>query len=122
MPKVLIAEDDKFISSAYRVKLSKAGYDLKLVQDGKEAIKALEDFSPDLIILDLIMPNMDGFAVLKEIKNSEELKDIPVLVSSNLGQKEDVERAEKLGASDYIVKSDLSMDTVVEKVKKLIGA
>lgn len=120
MANILIAEDDKFILSAYRVKLSKEGFELKLARDGEEALDILKDYTPDLILLDLIMPKKDGFAVLQKIKADDKLKKIPVIVASNLGQKEDIEKAQKLGADDYVIKSDLSLDTVVEKVNSLI--
>lgn len=115
--KVLIAEDDQFLANAYRVKLSKAGFKVLITADGEEAIKALAEFKPDVILLDLIMPNKDGFATLEEIKSSSQYKQIPVIVASNLGQKEDVDRVKKLGANDYVVKSNMKLDDLVTKIK-----
>ncbi len=120
MKKILIAEDDKFLANAYRVKLEKAGFELKIAADGVEAVEILKTFVPDAIMLDLVMPNKDGFATLEEIKKDPRLQKIPVLVASNLGQKEDIERAKKLGAGDYVVKSDLSMSDLVSKVNSLV--
>jgi DNA-binding response OmpR family regulator len=105
--KILIAEDDKFLLNAYRVKFSKAGFEIKIVSDGEEALEALKTFVPDAMLLDLVMPKKDGFAVLEAVKADANLKKIPVIVASNLGQKEDIERAQKLGANDYIIKSDI---------------
>lgn len=119
--KVLVAEDDKFLSNAYRVKLSKAGFDVKVVFDGQEAIDALKDFLPDIILLDLVMPVKDGFSVLESLKADPVYKSIPVIVASNLGQKEDTDRAMKLGAQDFIIKSDLSLTELVDKINKLLG-
>lgn len=119
--KILIAEDDKFLSNAYRVKLTKAGFEVKVVGDGQEALDSLQAFIPDLILLDLVMPIKDGFATLEAIKADEKLKTIPVIVASNLGQKEDCDKAFRLGAKDFVVKSDLSLDTLIQKIHSLIG-
>jgi len=118
--KILIAEDDHFLANAYRVKLTKAGFEVKITSDGEEAIKALSDFFPDLILLDLVMPVKDGFSTLEAIKNNEKYKKIPVLIASNLGQKEDLDKGIKLGADDYVVKSDLSLDDLVMKINGLL--
>lgn len=119
--KILIAEDDRFLANAYRVKLTKAGFEVKITSDGQEALTALRTFIPDLILLDLVMPVKDGFATLQEIKAHPTLRTIPVIVASNLGQKEDVDKAMKLGARDFVIKSDLSLDTLIQKIHKLVG-
>lgn len=121
MKKVLVVEDDKFLANAFRVKLGKEGYETKIALDGDEAIEQLATFTPDLIILDLLLPKKDGFEVLKEIKARDVWKSIPVLIASNLGQKEDIERGMNLGAIDYIVKSDLTMKGLLVKVDALTG-
>jgi two-component system phosphate regulon response regulator PhoB/two-component system alkaline phosphatase synthesis response regulator PhoP len=117
--KVLVVEDDGFLLKAYQLKLSKAGFDLQTASDGEEAIKVLATFKPDVILLDLVMPRKDGFATLEEIKKDDTLKSIPVLVTSNLGQKEEIDRVMNLGAEDFLIKSNMSMDSLVEKIKKL---
>lgn len=119
--KILVAEDDRFLSNAYRVKLTKAGFEVKVAGDGAEALNILQTFIPDLILLDLVMPVKDGFATLEVIKADERLKMIPVIVASNLGQKEDCDRALKLGAKDFVIKSDLSLDTLIQKIHGLVG-
>ncbi len=119
--KILVAEDDKFLSNAYRVKLTKAGFDVKVVGDGQEALNILQTFIPDIILLDLVMPVKDGFATLEAIKADERLRTIPVIVASNLGQKEDSDKAFGLGAKGFIVKSDLSLDTLIQKIHSLVG-
>lgn len=121
MKKILVCEDDKFLANAYRVKLSKQNYEVRIVGNGDEALKVIPEFLPDLIILDLLMPVRDGFSVLTVIKRDENLKKIPVIVASNLSQPDDVVKASKLGADDYIVKTDFSMKEILEKVKKFIG-
>lgn len=120
MNKILIAEDDKFLSNAYRVKLVKEGFDIKIAADGREVLQFLTEFSPDVIILDLVMPGMDGFAVLQEMKKNDVYKNIPVIVASNLGQKEDLERAKALGAVDYVIKNDLSMSELIAKIRAIL--
>ena len=120
MAKILIAEDDKSLASAYRVKLSKAGFEIKMASDGQEALDILESFTPDVILLDLIMPVKDGFSVLEELKKNNEWKNIPVIVASNLGQKEDIDKSMKLGATDYFVKSDMHINDVLAKINNTL--
>lgn len=116
MTKILVAEDDKFLGSAYRAKLTKTGFEVQIATDGDEALTILKTFTPDIILLDLVMPKKDGFATLQELKALEEYKKIPVIVASNLGQKEDLDKAKALGAIDYIIKSDLSLDALISKI------
>ena len=120
MSKILVVEDDNFLANAYRVKLSKEGFEVRLARDGDEAIASLSDFMPDLIILDLVMPGKDGFTTLSELKANNKWESIPVLIASNLGQKEDIERGLKLGATDFIVKSNLSMNDFINKINYLL--
>ncbi len=120
MSKILIVEDDKFLANAHRVKLAKAGFETVIAYDGAAAIDALKTFTPDLILLDLIIPVKDGFAVLTEIKQNEKFKSTPVIVTSNLSQKEDVDRAMQLGAVDYMVKSNIDLNDLIKKIGKYI--
>ena len=120
MAKVLIVEDDKFLSSAYRLKFTKAGYEVMLAMDGSEGINILSTFTPDIILLDLVMPVKDGFTMLSEIKANEAYKNIPVIITSNLSQKEDIDKAKGMGALDFIIKSDISLDDLVTKVQKIL--
>lgn len=113
MAKILVAEDDRFLANAYRVKLNKAGHEVKIAFDGQEALDIMKTFTPDVILLDLIMPVKDGFAVLEELKKSSVWKNIPVIVVSNLGQKEDIDKSKMLGATDYFVKSDMHINEVL---------
>jgi DNA-binding response OmpR family regulator len=120
MKKILIAEDDQFLGSAYRLKLSKEGFDVKVAVDGEEALHLIEEFTPDLIILDIMMPKKDGFAVLQELKAQDKWKSIPILMASNLGQKEDLEKAKSFGATDYIIKSNMPLNELIAKVNSLV--
>lgn len=122
MKKIIVADDDKFLANAYRVKLTKAGFDVKVARDGTEVFELLKTFIPDLIILDLVMPTKDGFTTLEELKNDAHFASIPVIVASNLGQKEDSDKALKLGAVDCIVKSDLSLDDLIQKINHTVGS
>lgn len=115
---ILIVEDDNFLANAYRVKLSKEGYTVEIATNGKSAIDYLKGNIPDLIILDLIMPEVDGFAVLEAKKAIPSVAKVPIIIASNLGQKEDIDKGMGLGAVDYIIKSDISMREIVEKIKK----
>ena len=117
---VLIAEDDRFIASAYKVKLEKEGFLVRIGIDGDQTLEFARKTKPDLLILDLVMPVKDGFVVLEELKKDIYLKDIPVVVLSNLGQEEDIKRALQLGASSYLVKTDTTIDTMVSKVKEYL--
>lgn len=120
MRKILVVEDDKYLSGAYRVKLLKMGFEVRTAGDGEEALEVLETFTPDLILLDLVMPRKDGFSTLEDIKKNDAWKAIPVLIATNLGQKEDIERGMKLGAVDYLVKTDTSVDEFVNKINNVL--
>jgi DNA-binding response OmpR family regulator len=120
MNKILVVEDDNFLANAYRIKLTKVGFEVVVAVDGVEALEKIKSQNFDLVILDLIIPKIDGFAVLTEIRSQEKYKKLPILVASNLSQMEDINRALKLGANDFIVKSDTSLDALIEKIKKLI--
>lgn len=121
MKKIIIAEDDKFLNSAYRLKFTKDDFEVTIVNDGQQLLDILKKYLPDLVLLDLVMPVMDGFSALKNIRSNPKLKSLPIIVASNLGQKEDIDRAKDLGATDFVVKSDLSLDMLVTKINKLIS-
>ena len=120
MSRILVAEDDKFLSNAYRVKLDKSGFEVIMAKDGNEAIDHLENSDPDILLLDLIMPNKDGFEVLEHMNDTGLIDEVPVVITSNLGQKEDIDKAKSLGAKDYIIKSDSSINDLVDKIKSYL--
>lgn len=119
--KILLVEDDKFLSEMYSTKLAESGFDIETAFDGEEGIKKANEFKPDLILLDIVLPKKDGFEVLKELKAKEELKKIFVIALTNLGQKEEVQKGFDLGANDYIIKAHFTPTEVVAKAKKLLG-
>ena len=116
--KVLIGEDEKPIAKAFELKLQKAGLETKVVSNGEEVLAALEQETFDLILLDLMMPKVDGFAVLAELKKRSIAT--PVIVTSNLSQEEDIKKAKELGAKDYFVKSNTAISDVVQYVKQVL--
>lgn len=119
-PKILLAEDDEFLSKALKYRLEERDYFVIHAKDGDEALSKIKEEQPDIILLDIAMPGKNGFDVLKEIKKSKETKKIPTIIISNLGQESDIEEGFKLGASDYLVKSDFSTKEIVEKVEKYL--
>ena len=118
--KILLIEDDDTLVEMYTLKFQQEGLDLITVQDGLSGLETAKSELPIVILLDVMMPKMDGFAVLTELKKDDKTKDIPVLLLSNLGQKSDIEKGEKLGANDYIVKASMTPTQVLEKVKSFL--
>lgn len=118
---LLVAEDDQFYANLYRTKLEKEGFGVIVASNGKETLELLKEHDPNLIILDLVMPEMDGFEVLKKLKEEKDLRDVPVIILSNLGQPEDVERAKALGVFKYIIKSNVSIHQMVESVEEALA-
>ena len=116
--KVLIVEDDKFLQKILSMKFGGDGFDVVSAFDGEEAVKMILAEKPKLILLDLILPKMNGFEVLAEIKTNTKTKDLPVVVLSNLGQEEDIKRAREMGAIDFLIKSNISIQDVVHKAKE----
>ncbi len=117
--KILVAEDEKPMAKALDLKLTKAGFEVKTVFSGAEVLTAVANDTYDLIFLDIVMPNVDGFGVLEKLK--EQGNKTPVIVTSNLSQEEDKQRARDLGASDYFVKSNTPIAEVVTYAKRTLG-
>jgi len=118
--KVLLIEDDLSLLKIYSNKLRISEFDISMATTGDEGIRKAQVELPDLILLDLILPGKDGFLVLEELKKDSRTQKIPVVIMSNLGQPNDIERGKALGAVDYLVKSDVSLVDLVDKVKKYI--
>src|SRR3989304_6615378 len=116
--KMLIVEDEEPVARALQLKLQRYGIESEIVPDGREALLRLSKEKFDLITLDLILPKMDGFDVLEEIRKKG--NPVPVLVVSNLGQEEDIQRAKKLGAIDYFVKSNMQLAHIVERIRGVL--
>jgi DNA-binding response OmpR family regulator len=118
--KVLVVEDDHFLAKIYKIKLAKENIEAKICSDGTEALKFIKEDKPALILLDMVLPGMSGFEILEEIRRTEGLKKIPVIILSNLGQDADIAKGKELGVIDYFVKSDISIHDVVTKIKENI--
>lgn len=120
MADVLIVEDDKFLSKIYKTKLEKEGIDADFAGNGEEGLKKMKEDKPKVVLTDLIMPEMDGFAMLEAMGKESSLSKVPVLVLTNLGQEEDEKRVKELGAKEFIVKSDASIKEVIDKIKSYL--
>ena len=120
--RILIIEDDKFFQKFYSTKLAERKVEVEIASDGEEGLTKMRDFKPNLVLLDLIMPKMDGFAVLAARSQDENLKKIPVIVFSTLGQKKDVENAQQLGANGYIIKGSFDFNSMVEKINQVMSS
>lgn len=118
--KALIAEDDQFLLKVYETKLAKEGFEVVSAINGEEAVIKIIESNPDIILLDLIMPIKNGFEVLEELNANPQYIKKPVIVLSNLGQENDTKRAMELGATDYIVKSNSSIEDIVAIIKKIL--
>lgn len=118
--KILIVEDDSALLEMYKIKFEESGFDLVTAADGVAGLDLAKQQKPKIILLDIMMPKMDGFAVLAEIKKDASTKDVTVLMLSNLGQKSDIEKGQQLGAADYIVKASMTPSQVVDKVKEYL--
>ncbi len=119
--KILIIEDDRYISKMYQLKLSLDGFDVQVADNGRIGVDKVREFKPDIILTDILMPEMDGFEVIKMVKSEPETKDIPILIMSNLGQEDHIQKGLELGAMGYIVKSQYTPSKVVEKIKEILA-
>ncbi len=116
--KILIIEDDQFLRDLATTKLKREGFEVFGAVDGDEGLKMIPNSNPDIILLDIILPGIDGFEVLRRIKADKDHKNIPVILLSNLGQKSDIDRGLSLGASGYIIKAHHTLDEIIVKIKK----
>lgn len=120
--RILIIEDEEILLRVLKNKFEKNGFEVEITVDGEQAIPAVKRFQPDIILLDLILPKKDGFAILQELKADAGLRSVPVVILSNLGQDEDIKRAFKMGAVDYFVKTQHHSEEIIERVKnRLLG-
>ena len=121
MSNILIVEDDRMLVEIYQKKFSSDGYQVETASSGAEAIKKITKNKPDLVLLDLVMPEEDGFEVLRKVKQNPLTKDVRIIVFSNLSQEEDKEKAAALGAEGFITKSDFTPQEIVEKVHEILN-
>ncbi len=118
--RILLVEDDTFVSGMYVTKFTAEGFDILLANDGEEGLKKAKTAVPDLVLLDLLLPKKSGFDVLIELKSDPRLRDIPVVLLTNLSEKENVQRGLALGATDYLIKAHFMPSEVIAKIKRIL--
>lgn len=119
-PKVLLVEDDKFLVRMYEARLSAEGFKVETALNGDECLEKASSSNPDIILLDLMLPLLDGFAVLQRLKADEKIKKIPVIVFSNRSQQDDILKAKELGAEDFLVKVSTPPEEVIRKINNIL--
>ncbi len=117
---ILLVEDDKFLVDIFATRLKSAGYSVLVANDGESGLQVATEHHPHLILLDVIMPQMDGYEVLAKLKQQDMTKDIPVILLTNLGHEEDVEKGLKSGAAGYMIKAQYTPTEVLNKVKEVL--
>jgi DNA-binding response OmpR family regulator len=120
LKKILLIEDDKFLRELMNKKLLTMGYDVTCASDGETGLVAIKESKPDVVLLDLILPGINGFEVLEKAKKDPDTASVPVIILSNLGQSEDIEKGLKLGAKDFLVKAHFTPQEIVAKLKTII--
>jgi len=121
MKKILVIDDDPFFAKTLEASLPKGKYTLLTAEDGEVGLEMLKNEKPDLIILDLLMPKLDGISFLKKLKESPDLPKAPILVSSNLSSVKKISETMSLGAIGYVIKSDESMQSIVQDIERIMG-
>ncbi len=120
MKTILLIEDDPLLIDIYTTKLKKAGFGVEVSTGGEEALSKIKEEQPDLILLDIVLPRLNGWEILSKIKSEKTSKDLKVVILSNLGQKSEVEKGLGLGAIKYLIKAHYTPSEVVKEIKKLI--
>lgn len=119
--KLLVIEDDKFLRQLITRKLDKKDFNIIEAIDGEKGLDKIKEEKPDLVLLDLILPGMDGFEVLEKAKDNPETSSVPIIILSNLGQKEEIEKGLEMGAKDYLVKAHFTLGEIVEKIEQSLN-
>ena len=120
MKKILLIEDESALQKTLGEVLSQAGYEIASALDGEIGLRMAREINPNLILLDLILPKLHGFEVLKKLKEGEETRDVPVIILTNLESMTDIEKAIELGAKGYLVKAQYSLEEIVQKIKEIL--
>lgn len=121
MPYILLADDDPLMVDLYKRKFSKLGYEIEVASDGEEAVQKAAQKKPGLILLDRLLPKLDGMAVLKKLNEKPETKNIPVIILTNMEEgQETINEAKSLGAIDYLIKERIDLNTLVEMIKPIL--
>lgn len=118
MAKILIAEDDKFLVRVYKLKLEQSGFEVTFLESGSNVVSVVKENKPDLLVLDLALPGIDGFEIIRTLRSDENYKSLPIIVLSLLKLEKDINEAKSLGASEYLTKSDVEVKDVIEVIKK----
>ncbi len=121
MKKILVVEDDNFYRKIYKKKFEVGGYEVETAENGIEGIEKMKGFKPDLVFMDLMMPKMDGFEMMKKVMEDDEIRHIPVIALTNLSTADDAKEVVKRGARSVIVKSDSDPEEVLAEAKKMLG-
>ncbi len=121
MPKIIVVEDDPMLGEIYVKKFTEAGFEMKLVTSGKAVEGEVAAYQPEMVLLDIVLPDMDGYEILEVLSKNDATRTVPVYIFSNLSAKEDIERATSLGAKGFITKSSFTPSQLVEEVKKILG-
>ncbi len=116
--KILIIEDEELLSNLLKNKLSELGYEVSVASNGLEGFQAIKEIVPDLILLDLVMPKMNGFEVMRKMQEDDSISNIPIIIVSNSGQPVEIDKAKKLGAKDWLIKTEFDPQEVIDKVSK----
>ncbi|MBU4347368.1 response regulator [Patescibacteria group bacterium] len=119
--KILLVEDDSFLISMYTIKFELENFEVVAAEDGEKGLSLAAEEKPDIILLDILLPKMNGFEVLKELKNNKETNQIPVILLTNLSQKNEIEQGLALGAQDYLIKAHFMPSEVMDKIKKVLN-
>lgn len=121
MPHILVVEDERSLAKLYSNLLERAGYEVSLAFNGVEGLRAMRKRLPQLVLLDIKMPVMDGFTMMEEVKQDPLLRDVPIVILTVLGQDDERKRGIALGARDYLIKTDFSLSEILSKVKQVVG-
>ncbi len=120
MKTILLVEDDSFLIDIYTTKLKEEGFQVQVAIDGDECLRKIKETKPDLLLLDIVLPSMDGWEILRKIKKDDSSNELKIIILSNLGQKGEVEKGLELGATKYLIKAHHTPSEVVEEIKKIL--
>ncbi|MFH1451260.1 MAG: response regulator [bacterium] len=118
--KILLVEDDPFLIDIYSTKLRSNGFEIDVAHDGEEALRKITERAPDLVLLDIVLPRVDGWEVLNRIKKQSQFKDLKIIILSNLGQEQEVRKGLELGVAGYLIKSHYSPSEIIAEIKKVL--
>ena len=120
MKQILLVEDDPLVTDIYKTKLESNGFKVSLAKDGQGALRKMQEEKPDLLLLDIVLPNISGWEIMEKMKKDENLKDIKVVIISNLGQKGEIEKGLSLGATKYFIKAHYAPSEIIKEIKEIL--